>query len=295
MGGLTPEFLEHVKTGVTSLCRCWGLVRRDGVAFGFTDHDQDLTFDGWVFKAGTGLSARALEQTTGLSVDNTEARGALTDAAIREADIQAGRFDGADLMCWLVNWQQVDTRWLQFRGTIGELHRSGGAFEAELRGLTEVLNQPIGRIYQKPCTAVLGDSTCRFDLSVPGYAFEGSIETLTDAGAFQWQALDGFEQNWFTAGRFMVISGQAAGLWGAIKRDQTLEAGRVITLWEPLRVYIQPGDRVRLEAGCDKAMETCRLKFNNLKNYQGFPDIPGEDWVMSVPKVSGAHTGGSRR
>ena len=30
-----------------------------------------------VFRAGTGLTARALQQTTGLSVDNTEALGAL--------------------------------------------------------------------------------------------------------------------------------------------------------------------------------------------------------------------------
>ena len=66
-------------------------------------------------------------------------------------------------------------------------------------------------------------------------------------------------------------------------------------LWEPLRAAIAPGDMVRLEAGCDKRMETCRLKFNNLLNYQGFPDIPGEDWVMSVPRSSGINTGGSRR
>jgi uncharacterized phage protein (TIGR02218 family) len=55
------------------------------------------------------------------------------------------------------------------------------------------------------------------------------------------------------------------------------------------------GDRVRLTAGCDKRMETCRLKFNNFLNFQGFPDLPGEDWVMAVPKKGNANTGGSRR
>ena len=52
---------------------------------------------------------------------------------------------------------------------------------------------------------------------------------------------------------------------------------------------------IRLEAGCDKLFETFQLKFNNLLNFQGFPDIPGEDWVMSVPRQSGVNTGGSRR
>ena len=184
----------HTRRGVTTLARCWGLTRQDGTRYGFTDHYLDLSFEDRVFTAGTGLSARALLQTTGLSVDNSSAQGALSDAALQEADILAGRFDGADLSCWLVNWQNTEERWLQFQGSIGELHRAGGAFEAELRGLTEALNQPLGRIYQKPCTAVLGDVSCRFDLSTPGYAFEGVLETVTQDGAYQWQSLEGFEQ-----------------------------------------------------------------------------------------------------
>ena len=75
-----------------------------------------------------------MQQSTGLSVDNTEALGALSDAAIREADIEAGRYDGAEVRAWLVNWADVSARQLQFRGSIGELRRAGGAFEAELRG-----------------------------------------------------------------------------------------------------------------------------------------------------------------
>ena len=55
------------------------------------------------------------------------------------------------------------------------------------------------------------------------------------------------------------------------------------------------GDMVRIEAGCDKRFETCRYKFNNRLNYQGFPDIPGEDWLKAVPAVTGQTTGGSRR
>lgn len=285
----------HTQTGVTTLARCWGLTRKDGTRFGFTDHDLDLSFEDWHFIAGSGLSARALVQSTGLSVDNSSAQGALSDVALREADIVAGRFDGADLSCWLVNWQNTADRWLQFHGTIGELHRAGGAFEAELRGLTEALNQPLGRIYQKPCTAVLGDGACRFDLTTPGYAFEGQVETIPKDSAFQWQSLAGFEPGWFAGGRLTVLSGAAIGLWGSIKRDEQLKDARRITLWEALRGGLRPGDQLRLEPGCDKSMQSCRLKFNNLINYQGFPDIPGEDWVMAVPKSTGRTTGGSRR
>ena len=100
--------LDHLGTGITTTCRAWALTRRDGVVMGFTDHDRVLRFDGVAFRPDTGLTALALQQSTGLSVDNTEALGALCDAAIREEDIEAGRYDGADLRAWLVNWQDVD-------------------------------------------------------------------------------------------------------------------------------------------------------------------------------------------
>ena len=295
MSSLSKALQAHLQSGITTVCRAWALERRDGTVLGFTDHDCVLRFDGVDFQPGSGLTARAVQQATGLSVDNTEALGVLSDAAVSEADIEAGRFDGAGVRCWLVNWQDVSMRWLQFRGSIGEIRRAGGAFEAELRGLSEALNRPQGRIYQKPCTAVLGDAACRFDLDTPGYAAELAAAEVERTEVFRWDALPGFEPDWFTGGRLTVLSGAAEGLWAAVKADQTTADGRRITLWEPVRAAVQPGDMLRLEAGCDKRMETCRLKFNNLLNFQGFPDIPGEDWVMAVPRQSGTNTGGSRR
>ena len=292
---MDQAFRDHVAGGVTTLCRCWAVVRRDGAVHGFTDHDRDLGFDGIVFRAQTGLTAAALQQTTGLSVDNTEALGALSDAGLREADIDAGRFDGAEVRAWLVNWADVAVRWLQFRGSIGEIRRAGGAFRADLRGLTQALNQPLGRIYQKPCTAVLGDAACRFDLGTAGYTSDLVVAEVEGARVFRWDALAGFEAGWFARGRLEVLSGAAAGLWGMIKQDRSEDVGRVVELWQPLRAAIAAGDSLRLVAGCDKQMETCRLKFNNLLNYQGFPDIPGEDWVAAVPKSTKANTGGSLR
>jgi uncharacterized phage protein (TIGR02218 family) len=52
---------------------------------------------------------------------------------------------------------------------------------------------------------------------------------------------------------------------------------------------------VRIEAGCDKRPDTCRLKFANYDNFRGFPDIPGEDWLMSYPAGAAVNDGGSRR
>ncbi|MDU9003887.1 DUF2163 domain-containing protein [Sedimentitalea todarodis] len=295
MAGMEDGFKAHIASGLTTLCRCWAITRKDGGVLGFTDHDVPLAFEGVTFKADSGLSALALQQSTGLSVDNTEALGALSDASVRPEDIDSGRYDGADVRAWLVNWADVSVRWLQFRGSIGELRRVGGAFHAELRGLTENLNRPLGRIYQKPCTAVLGDGSCRFTLDTPGYRDERAVEELAEGRCFTWTDMTEFEPGWFLRGRLSVLTGPAQGLWGMIKQDCLVGNERQVELWEPIRARIDRGDMVRLDAGCDKRMETCRLKFNNILNFQGFPDLPAEDWVMAVPKQSRRNSGGSRR
>lgn len=283
----------HLASGATTVCHAWAITRADGVVLGFTDHDRTLAFEGVVFRADTGLSALALQQGTGLSVDNSEAIGALSDAGLREADIDAGRFDGAEVTCWLVNWAEVTERQVLFRGSIGEIRRAGGAFTAELRGLSEALNRPMGRVYQKPCGAVLGDADCGVDLTAPGYVVEAEVVAVREATVWV-AALPDFEPGWFARGELIVLDGAAAGLSGVVKRDVS-EDGRRFDLWQELRAGVVAGDRVRVTAGCDKRMGACRYKFDNLLNYRGFPDIPGEDWLAAVPSVAGQTTGGSRR
>lgn len=290
------ELHTHLSGGLTTVARAWEVTRQDGLRLGFTDHDRDLSFDGLIFRADSGLTARALSQATGLSVDNTEAMGALSSAAISEADIAAGRFDGAEVVCWLVNWADVSARRIMFRGTIGEVRRGNGAFQAELRGLTELLNRPVGRAFQKPCPAVLGDAECGFDLSAGGYVYEGTLAGVEENRVFLPGDLPGFAVGWFQRGKLDILSGAAQGLSGAIKRDHLRADGaRAIEIWEALRATPAAGDQVRLTAGCDKRFETCRLKFGNHLNFRGFPDLPEEDWLTVHPSQSKALSGGSRR
>ena len=116
---MNEALLAHLKTGATTVCRAWMLRRRDGQVLGFTDHDEDLEFEGVLFAARTGLTARALQQSTGLSVDNSEAAGALSDVAVREEDIIAGRYDAAEVIAYQVNWENVQERTVLFRGSFG--------------------------------------------------------------------------------------------------------------------------------------------------------------------------------
>ncbi|MCA8882331.1 MAG: DUF2163 domain-containing protein [Rhodobacteraceae bacterium] len=284
----------HLDTGTTTLCRCWRVRRRDGVLMGFTDHDLDLSFDGTVFRADTGLTAQALQQTTGLSVDNTEALGALSSSAVTEADLAAGRFDGAEVESWLVNWSDVLQRHLTFKGTLGEVVTSGGQFRAELRGQSEVLNRARGRAFQPLCSADLGDVECGVDLDAPGVSGVTTVAQIKSAQNLVVAGLDAYTAALFERGRLEVLSGAAQGLKATIKSDTVMTGARELVLWEEVRAAIAVGDQVRLRPGCNKRAETCRTRFNNFLNFRGFPHIPGEDWLMAYPTRNGRNDGGSR-
>lgn len=292
MRRIDPELQARLDGGATRLCRCWLVRRRDGVELGFTDHDEDVTFDGVVFRAGSGMDASALASATGLSVDNAQAAGALSSASVSEDDIRAGRYDDAEIRHWLVDWERPDLRVLLFRGHFGEIRRSDGAFEVELRGLAEALNAPVGRTVLRTCDRALGDAKCRFDTSLPGFSGEGVVESGASAD-FVASGLDGFAAGWFTGGGLTWLSGANAGETGAVKLDRPAGGGRQLGLWQNAGRPVAVGDRFRVVAGCDKRAETCRAKFDNFLNFRGFPHLPGDDWVTAYPKDGAIHDGTS--
>lgn len=284
----------HLQGGTTTVCRAWMVVRRDGTVMGFTDHDRDLIVDGVICRADSGMTARALQQTTGLSVDNSEAVGALSNESLTEADLVAGRFDGAEVRSYLVNWKHPGDWVEQFRGSFGEIARAGGAFRAELRGMSEALNRPQGLAYQPACSAVLGDGRCRFATDAPGYFVAREVESVEDGRIFEFSSLAGFDNRWFEHGRFEMTSGSAVGLVGVVKNDRRTGGRRRIELWQSLNAPVAVGDGIRIVAGCDKQPATCRTKFSNFLNFRGFPQVPSEDWLASYPVTDRPSRGGAR-
>lgn len=282
----------HLATGATTVCRLWHVLRKDGTGFGFTDHDRDLVMDGQNFRAATGMTARALSQSTGMAVDNSEALGILSADGVTEADLLAGRYDLAEVRCWLVNWADVGQRRLLFRGTIGEVVQGGGAFRAELRGMTEALNQVQGRVLQPNCGATLGDARCKVDLSAHSVeiglvAQEGGRILTVPAGSDA--------TGWYALGHVTVLDGLAKGLAGRIKTDRVAGTVRRVELWQELGIAPASGDRLLLVAGCNRTAAACRGKFRNYANFRGFPHIPGDDWLASYPLRAGRNDGTSLR
>ncbi|MDO5528362.1 MAG: DUF2163 domain-containing protein [Paracoccus sp. (in: a-proteobacteria)] len=266
---------------ITYRARVWIVAPREGAPIGFTDHDCPLEVDGVICLPDAGLSARAIVQSTGLSVDNSEAEGALSSAAITEADIFAGRWDGAEVTLTELDWRDLGRRVILFRGHLGEITRSAGAFRAELRGLAEPLGASRGRVFHPRCPAVLGDADCGVDLGAEG-RFADAVVIEAEGAELRLSGAEGFADGWFTHGAASVRSGAALGLNVAVRDDRAGDGGaRLISLWAEPGAALVPGDAVRLTAGCDKTMRHCRLKFGNQLNFRGFPHLPAEDWLMA--------------
>ena len=294
MRAVPAEMQARLDGGATTLCRCWRVERRDGEVMGFTDHDGDVAFEGTLFRAASGLDAGALQAGTGLAVDNGQAVGALSSAAISEADIREGRFDRARVVQWLVDWTRPDLRLVMFAGEFGEIRRADGLFEVELRGLAEALNVPVGRRMLRTCDRSLGDARCGVDAaaySVEAQVAEGSVGAVVGIDG----DVAGFASNWFAHGRLEWVDGRNVGTAQSVKADRQVAGGRQVELWQEPPAGLAVGDRFRLVAGCDKRAETCREKFGNFLNFRGFPQIPGEDWETAYPKAGGRHDGRSRR
>ena len=254
---------------LTHLALCWRLVRSDGVALGFTSHDRPLLAAGLRHECRPGMSPSAVVLGDGVAADDMEVAGALSAGALTGADLLAGRWDGASLALYLVDWRDPEGgRHDLAQGTLGDIAvgNSGDAgFLAELIGPGAALAASVVEICSPECRAELGDARCRINLH--------GRERFTTIAAAQPDRvqLAGIVAADHVQGELAVIDGPQAGL---VRRLLAESAGWLV-LDEPLA--LAAGTRVQLREGCDKRFATCRDRFANARNFRGEPHVPGGD------------------
>src|SRR5438128_12191277 len=99
------DFLDRE---LLTVALCWRLERRDGVTLGFTTHDRDLKRGGLVYRAAPGMLPSSISMTDGFDAESLDVAGALTSDAISAADLSAGRWDGAAVHVFMVEWGAPD-------------------------------------------------------------------------------------------------------------------------------------------------------------------------------------------
>ncbi|WP_439532102.1 DUF2163 domain-containing protein [Polymorphobacter sp.] len=267
---------ERLTAPLTMLVLCWRIVRGDGVALGFTSHDRPLTVGGMRYEHAPGISPSAVVSSDGLEIDTMEVAGALSASAITATDLLAGRYDGAAVELFLVDWRAPDAgRHALARGRLGAVEAGDGpdaGFVATLLGPTAALQATAVESYSPECRAALGDRRCRVPL-------RGRVHRAA-VGASDGDRLSVIAGGVVTAdlveGRVRVLDGALAG----IERRVIAADDEVLVL--DLPIALEHGTRLELLEGCDKRFSTCVSRFSNGANFRGEPHVPGGDLLMRI-------------
>lgn len=277
MRSASAGLIAHLAQETTTLAWCWKVTRRDAQVFGFTTHDRDLVMAGVTYSAESGFAASAAQSKLGSSVDNLDISGAITAEVITEADILAGIWDGADIVVSVVNWADLTQgEMIVQTGTIGNVQAAGNGYIAEMRSLSQALQNTVGRVITRRCDADLGDSRCGITLA--SYTVTGSVS----ADSSDWRTFTASDLPASPGGLLTWTSGLNDGLSMGIR---TASAGS-IGLDLPMAYAVMAGDTYTASAGCDKNASTCSGTYSNIINFRGAPFIPGPDAVMAYPNAS---------
>lgn len=271
MADFSPSLLPEL----TTLALCWRIVRSDGIALGMTTHDQPIWLDGLCYASAPGMAPSAVATTDGLAVDTMEISGALSADTITARDLAAGRFDGAHVKLFMVDWQAPANGTLPLaRGTLGEVTRhltaSAGGFAATLRGPTAAFEVSSVEACSPECRAELGDARCRIDLAP--LTVLTTVTAVIDAVTL---TVSSSVDDRSGQGRLRPLDGDNAGLDARISSV----IGNQLILFEPLPAPLTAGTRVSLREGCDKRFGTCTGRFANALNFRGEPHVPGGDML----------------
>ena len=274
----------HYASGTLTLAELWKVTRKDGTVFAFTDHDVALTYSSVTYQPSSAFKGSAAVTRAGFAVDDLELQGLLDSSGITEADIEAGLWDGAAIELRRVNWASLSDGDEIIRvGEIGNINRRAGGFVAELRGLSQKLQNNIGAVVQPLCNAELGDARCGKDLTT--FTHATTVSSVTSRRVF----VAGITKadNYFAGGKATFTSGPCSGIVADIKGN----VGATITLQLPLPFDAVATNGVTLIAGCDKrhlvdsagvVTGDCSNKFSNVVNFRGFWAVPGRDKVLTV-------------
>lgn len=263
---------------LTWLAMCWRVVRRDGVALGFTTHDAALTIAGLRYENAPGMTPSAVVRSDGLDVDTMDVGGALSADAITAEDLALGRYDGAEVRLCMVDWRAPDAgSQVLAQGTLGRVENGIGpdqSFTAALRGPTSVFSATRVETYSPECRAELGDWRCRVAMRPRTMR---TLVTVSDGERIGLQSITPASAPFLLEGRVRMVSGDHAG----IERTIIAVEGAILVLDEPLAILA--GTMVEFREGCDKRFATCVERFSNGANFRGEPHVPGGDVLTRFP------------
>lgn len=280
-----PAGLAAMKAlDVTTTAYALLITRKDAAVYGFTSSDQDVTISSVLYKANPGIDVTAIALSVGLNVDNLEITTLDDGTVFSKGDVLAGLWRGASFLVFEYNWANpADGINPIIAGTIGEVEMRRSTVVVELRGLQQILNEPVGSSSTPTCRYRLGVNDgimSRCPVNLATFTVTGTVTGVTDKATFRdsgrTEAAD-----WFGEGLFTFTSGPNAGI---AHRVTAYLANGTFTMALPFLFTVAIGHTYSVSAGCRKrhdrttanptGVSDCKDKFNAVLDFGGEPHRP---------------------
>ena len=274
MKTVTPELKQRLGLNLTNVCRLLTITRADGEVFHFTDHDDDIPFDGDIYFASSSFEASGISTQINNMTGELDINIILSDNAISYGAVTNGLFDSVPVVIDLIDYTSPQDGVISvFEGLIVSADTTNKHYvRFRLGGSFGKVARPISERYSPTCRAVFGDKRCKIDLAL--YTTEFEITTVNNPQQFLSAALNSMGTNALAVGRIEWLTGGNAGLMTDVASNI---AGAVNLLYAPARP-IAVGDTGKAIRGCQKTVAACKA-YNNLANYRGEPYVPGDDGI----------------
>lgn len=263
----------------------------DGTVLRYTSGDQDIVYGGNTYSSG-GVSdvLMELDTTSGMKLQlGTQSQTMVVQVAPRNGQLSGipfitacvfGVLDGAtvrrDIAIMPTYGNVAAGVVLMFLGRVAEVDIGDTQISINVNSPTELFNQSMPRnLYQPGCINTLYDASCTVNPETYRADYHVAAGSTTTMLLLVDQSI---RSKYFDQGKVWIRSGAASGQRRNIRQwtmGSSPEASTAF-IWPPLTVAPSAGDSVSLYPGCNKSPtdpDGC-IKFNNLPNFRGFPDVP---------------------
>lgn len=227
--------------------------------------DTDITFAGQTYMA-IPFQRETIDRSMDNVIDTCEI--SLGDGDYDKLAYLSQGFDfrGADVTIFKISYPdslEDDTiKSISFMGYINSCSYSDGVFSFSLNTRLPNIEVP-NRTCQLCCNSEFGDSECGISLE------ETNVELATGSTSSNILLPSTYETNYWKDG-VIFIKGES-------RLILSNEGNKIVVNYSFLQSDIKGGMEATLICGCDKTKETCQNRFNNMKNFSGFPAIPFEN------------------
>lgn len=257
---------------------CVKIKRTDNVTIGLTELDKNLTIGGVTYVSAAGYSPSTYSSNSTMSVNHADIEGLLGFAGVTREQIRAGLYDFASIELFIYDFEIESVVKTLAVGNWGESQLLDGSYKAEFRSLSQRMQQSVGKLYTAHCSADLGDEKCKIDLTplVRTSALTAVNSRLTILDTARNEVDD-----YWRGGVITFISGDNE--YRSFEISSSRSDGTLI-LFLPLAFPGQVGDQYIIKPGCDKMLDTCKTRYNNVVNFRGFPHVPGTMEILRIGK-----------